>query len=96
MTNIRLITSKLSVLVLHMILLKYLNFKSILLATYFFLAQVALRRQQGAGSSEVRDGEAATLAARKRAYRARLRCMQMSRNYPVPTPIYGMSNGFLY
>ncbi|XP_048489008.1 doublesex- and mab-3-related transcription factor 2 [Plutella xylostella] len=42
-------------------------------------AQVALRRQQGAGS---RGGEAA-LAARKRAYRARLRCVQMSRAFPA-------------
>ncbi|XP_072942143.1 doublesex- and mab-3-related transcription factor 2 [Epargyreus clarus] len=45
-------------------------------------AQVALRRQQGAA----RDGEAAALAARKRAYRARLRCVQMSRAAPVPGP----------
>ncbi|CAK1602304.1 unnamed protein product [Parnassius mnemosyne] len=50
-------------------------------------AQVALRRQQGAGTT--RGGEAAALAARKRAYRARLRCMQMSRAYPVPPPTYG-------
>ncbi|KAI8438813.1 hypothetical protein MSG28_011179 [Choristoneura fumiferana] len=47
-------------------------------------AQVALRRQQGAGSGEARGGEAAALAARKRAYRARLRCMQMSRALPLP------------
>ncbi|KAI5644979.1 DM DNA binding domain-containing protein [Phthorimaea operculella] len=48
-------------------------------------AQVALRRQQGAGgNSQARDGEAAALAARKRAYRARLRCVQLSRAYPAP------------
>ncbi|CAH0592674.1 unnamed protein product [Chrysodeixis includens] len=52
-------------------------------------AQVALRRQQGAGGTECRDGEAAALAARKRAYRARLRCMQMSRTFPVQSPVYG-------
>ncbi|CAH1639886.1 unnamed protein product [Spodoptera littoralis] len=52
-------------------------------------AQVALRRQQGAGSSDARDGEAAALAARKRAYRARLRCMQMTRTFPVQPSIYG-------
>ncbi|KAJ0182353.1 hypothetical protein K1T71_001722 [Dendrolimus kikuchii] len=51
-------------------------------------AQVALRRQQGAGGAEIRDGEAAALAARKRAYRARLRCMQMSRTYTVHPPVY--------
>ncbi|XP_022130342.2 doublesex- and mab-3-related transcription factor 2 [Pieris rapae] len=45
-------------------------------------AQVALRRQQSAGRT-AREGEAAALAARKRAYRARLRCVQMSRNFPV-------------
>ncbi|XP_041975780.1 doublesex- and mab-3-related transcription factor 2 [Aricia agestis] len=50
-------------------------------------AQVALRRQQSAGGA-ARDGEAAALAARKRAYRARLRCMQMSRTYPMQ-PAYG-------
>ncbi|KAM3967523.1 doublesex-Mab related 11E [Aphomia sociella] len=53
-------------------------------------AQVALRRQQGAAGSECRDGgEVAALAARKRAYRARLRCMQMARTYPVQPPSYG-------
>ncbi|XP_050682048.1 doublesex- and mab-3-related transcription factor 2 [Leptidea sinapis] len=52
-------------------------------------AQVALRRQQSAGGI-ARDGEAAALAARKRAYRARLRCMQMSRTYPVQTTSYGI------
>ncbi|CAB3241042.1 unnamed protein product [Arctia plantaginis] len=52
-------------------------------------AQVALRRQQGAGGAEARDGEAAALAARKRAYRARLRCMQMSRTYAVTPAGYG-------
>ncbi|XP_013197148.2 doublesex- and mab-3-related transcription factor 2 [Amyelois transitella] len=51
-------------------------------------AQVALRRQQGAGNTESRDGEAAALAARKRAYRARLRCMQLAKAYPQP-PQYG-------
>ncbi|XP_063395763.1 doublesex- and mab-3-related transcription factor 2 [Cydia fagiglandana] len=48
-------------------------------------AQVALRRQQGAGGAAPR-GEAAALAARKRAYRARLRCVQLSR---VTVPQYG-------
>ncbi|XP_063616104.1 doublesex- and mab-3-related transcription factor 2 [Cydia splendana] len=48
-------------------------------------AQVALRRQQGAGGPSPR-GEAAALAARKRAYRARLRCVQLSR---VTVPQYG-------
>ncbi|XP_063823785.1 doublesex- and mab-3-related transcription factor 2 [Ostrinia nubilalis] len=48
-------------------------------------AQVALRRQQGASGAEPGDSEAAALAARKRAYRARLRCVQMARTYP---PIY--------
>lgn len=57
-------------------------------------AQVALRRQQGAGGSEARDGEAAALAARKRAYRARLRCMQMSRTFTVQPPIYGNDSVF--
>ncbi|XP_049877636.1 doublesex- and mab-3-related transcription factor 2 [Pectinophora gossypiella] len=52
-------------------------------------AQVALRRQQGAGGGPARDSEAAALAARKRAYRARLRCMQMTRAYPAPAPQYG-------
>ncbi|XP_075975461.1 doublesex- and mab-3-related transcription factor 2-like isoform X2 [Anticarsia gemmatalis] len=52
-------------------------------------AQVALRRQQGAGGAETRDGEAAALAARKRAYRARLRCMQMSRTFSVQSSVYG-------
>ncbi|CAK1540221.1 unnamed protein product [Leptosia nina] len=51
-------------------------------------AQVALRRQQSAGRT-ARDGEAAALAARKRAYRARLRCMQMTRVYPNSAPQYG-------
>ncbi|XP_045494788.1 doublesex- and mab-3-related transcription factor 2 [Colias croceus] len=51
-------------------------------------AQVALRRQQSAGGT-ARDGEAAALAARKRAYRARLRCMQISRTYPVAPANYG-------
>ncbi|KPJ16459.1 Doublesex- and mab-3-related transcription factor 2 [Papilio machaon] len=49
-------------------------------------AQVALRRQQGAGTPRV--SEAAALAARKKAYRARLRCMQMSRTYPTPPQPY--------
>ncbi|XP_013176132.1 PREDICTED: doublesex- and mab-3-related transcription factor 2 [Papilio xuthus] len=49
-------------------------------------AQVALRRQQGAGTP--RGSEAAALAARKKAYRARLRCMQMSRTYPPPPQSY--------
>ncbi|KAJ8735765.1 hypothetical protein PYW07_007385 [Mythimna separata] len=57
-------------------------------------AQVALRRQQGAGATEARDGEAAALAARKRAYRARLRCVQMARTFPVQTPIYGNDRVF--
>ncbi|XP_026759143.2 doublesex- and mab-3-related transcription factor 2 [Galleria mellonella] len=53
-------------------------------------AQVALRRQQGAGGSETRNGgEMAALAARKRAYRARLRCMQMAKTYPPQPPSYG-------
>ncbi|XP_028034604.1 doublesex- and mab-3-related transcription factor 2-like [Bombyx mandarina] len=52
-------------------------------------AQVALRRQQGAGGPESRNSEAAALAARKRAYRARLRCMQMSRTYTVQPPNFG-------
>ncbi|XP_053612961.1 doublesex- and mab-3-related transcription factor 2 [Plodia interpunctella] len=52
-------------------------------------AQVALRRQQGAGSAESRDGEAAALAARKRAYRARLRCMQMAKSYSVQPQHFG-------
>ncbi|CAH2231644.1 doublesex- and mab-3-related transcription factor 2 [Pararge aegeria] len=47
-------------------------------------AQVALRRQQGAGGL-IRDGEAAALAARKRAYRARLRSVQISRSHAVPS-----------
>ncbi|XP_061709413.1 doublesex- and mab-3-related transcription factor 1-like isoform X1 [Cydia pomonella] len=51
-------------------------------------AQVALRRQQGAGGPAPR-GEAAALAARKRAYRARLRCVQLSR---VNVPQYGQSH----
>lgn len=46
---------------------------------------MALRRQQGAGT-EGRDSEAAALAARKRAYRARLRCVQMTRAYPHHPP----------
>ncbi|XP_068626937.1 doublesex- and mab-3-related transcription factor 2 [Battus philenor] len=50
-------------------------------------AQVALRRQQGAGTP--RGNEAVALAARKRAYRARLRCMQMSRAYPDPPSTFG-------
>ncbi|CAH2050733.1 unnamed protein product, partial [Iphiclides podalirius] len=50
-------------------------------------AQVALRRQQGAGTTK--GSEAAALAARKKAYRTRLRCMQMSRVYPVQPPHYG-------
>ncbi|PZC75557.1 doublesex- and mab-3-related transcription factor 2 [Helicoverpa armigera] len=57
-------------------------------------AQVALRRQQGAGDGEARDGEAAALAARKRAYRARLRCMQMSRTCPIQPSIYGTERVF--
>ncbi|RVE51107.1 hypothetical protein evm_004250 [Chilo suppressalis] len=52
-------------------------------------AQVALRRQQGERSREPDDAEAAALAARKRAYRARLRCMQMATAYNAHTPIYG-------
>ncbi|KAL0901291.1 hypothetical protein ABMA27_006581 [Loxostege sticticalis] len=51
-------------------------------------AQVALRRQQGASGAEPGDGEAAALAARKRAYRARLRCVQMARTYSVHPPVY--------
>ncbi|KAL4716812.1 hypothetical protein ACJJTC_012623 [Scirpophaga incertulas] len=48
-------------------------------------AQVALRRQQSvSGSAELGDAEAAALAARKQAYRARLRCMQMARTYTHP------------
>ncbi|XP_045769736.1 doublesex- and mab-3-related transcription factor 2-like isoform X2 [Maniola jurtina] len=47
-------------------------------------AQVALRRQQSAGG-RVRDGEAAALAARKRAYRARLRSVQSSRHHALPS-----------
>lgn len=50
--------------------------------------QVALRRQQGAGGA-ARDGDAAALAARKRAYRARLRSVQISRNYAIPTTSFG-------
>ncbi|CAH0727517.1 unnamed protein product, partial [Brenthis ino] len=50
-------------------------------------AQVALRRQQSAGGT-ARDGEAAALAARKRAYRARLRSVQISRNFHVPPTSY--------
>ncbi|XP_059050893.1 doublesex- and mab-3-related transcription factor 2 [Achroia grisella] len=53
-------------------------------------AQVALRRQQGSSGSDIRDGgEMAALAARKRAYRARLRCMQMARTYQAQPPTYG-------
>ncbi|CAH2102229.1 unnamed protein product [Euphydryas editha] len=51
-------------------------------------AQVALRRQQSAGGA-ARDGEAAALAARKRAYRARLRSVQISRNYVIPAASFG-------
>ncbi|XP_050346446.1 doublesex- and mab-3-related transcription factor 2 [Nymphalis io] len=55
-------------------------------------AQVALRRQQSAGGT-ARDGEAAALAARKRAYRARLRSVQISRNYVIPATTFGYGTG---
>ncbi|OWR52327.1 hypothetical protein KGM_215662 [Danaus plexippus plexippus] len=50
-------------------------------------AQVALRRQQSSGGT-AREGEAAALAARKRAYRARLRTVQISRHYTLPDNNY--------
>ncbi|XP_047528802.1 doublesex- and mab-3-related transcription factor 2 [Vanessa atalanta] len=55
-------------------------------------AQVALRRQQSAGGA-ARDGEAAALAARKRAYRARLRSVQISRNYAIPAATFEHTSG---
>lgn len=55
------------------------------------IEQVALRRQQSTGGA-ARDGEAAALAARKRAYRARLRSVQISRNFNIPPSTYSKSN----
>ncbi|GBP84818.1 hypothetical protein EVAR_32717_1 [Eumeta japonica] len=71
---------QMQILVLCQILLLLIEYRIICSGSRITFRQVALRRQQSAGAGSG-GGDAAALAARKRAYRERLRCMQMARPY---------------